>query len=378
VQKKTFIFVILIFVVLGFGVRIKIPAFDKENSVRAIYSYEHADKIEITVVFWDEDHPKPFTDFVYDLYRFFKWGRFYDIETFFIFGDHVEFKDDFCDSRSYFQTENLHNKAQIPIESFEREDGQIVIYVSTWNHMFSNKPLQNTEYTSFDLGNLKGTRQDAEKIYSWRSGLRLKATFFLSLIMAVLVVLTIVFKKKNKDAVILKALTTSCAIVIAFLNASGIEWLVFFGLVFGLLGDIFLEKPEGFLRGMIAFLLGHLFYSLAFVSEFSFPAFHFVLIVFGSLLFLYFVVLHKHLGEMRSPIFVYVLVIGWMFCTTFSVLNRQIYFLRVLLPLAGGLFVFSDFCIAVDRYVRKIPARDVIVLTSYFVSQWIISLSTVF
>ncbi|MEJ5229686.1 MAG: lysoplasmalogenase [Pseudothermotoga sp.] len=375
--KKIFTFFILILVALAFGVRIKVPAFDKENSVLAIYSYDHADRIEITVVFWDEDHPKAFTDFIYDLYRFFKWGRFYDVETFFIFSDRVEFEDDFCDSQSYFQTENLHNKAQISIESFERENGQIVIYVSTWNHMFSNRPLQNTKYISFDLSNLEGTRQDVEKIYSWRSGSRLKATFLLSLSVVIFALLTIVFKMKHRKAVILKTLTTSCAVAIALLNANGIEWLVFFGLLFGLLGDVFLEKSESFLHGMIAFLIGHLFYSFAFVLRFSFPAFRFILIVYAFLLFLYFVVLHKHLGKMRLPIFVYVLVIGWMFCTTFSVLNKEIYFLRVLLPLAGGLFVFSDFCIAVDKYIRRLPTRDVIVLASYFLSQWIISISTI-
>ncbi len=356
----------------------KVPVFDKSNSVCKIYSYDHGDKKEITIVFWDEDHPNPFVDLVYDIYRFFKWGRFYDVETFFVLKDYVLFEDDYCDSHSYYQLEGLHNSAKIPIDDFERTDNGLTIYVSTWNHMFSNRALANTEYMSFTVKGFSGTRKDVEKIYSWRENIRLKMSVILSFVMIFLAALTISLKNKQRDITVIKALTTFCAVLIAFLNSNGVEWFIAFGLVFGASGDIFLEKPEKFIYGMGSFLIGHLFYSVGFGLKFTVFPFWNLVIVFLVLLTLYFTVLHRHLGAMKFPIFVYLIAIGVMFGFSFSPLYKNLYYLRFLLPLAGGLFVFSDFLIAVDRFVKRVPARHLLILGTYFTSQLIISLSTIF
>lgn len=192
---RKYFFIFLIFLTFSYSfpmqIELKMPVFDKANGILKIYTYEHETKNEITVVFLDEDHPNPFVDFIYDVYRFFKWGRFYDIETFYVSDNTVIFEDDFCDSKSYFQVKNLHNQKEIPFDDFEKEDDRIVIYVSTWNHMFSNKPLPNTEYITYKPENLNGTRNDVESIYSWKKNIRLKFTFYLFLVVIILGSLTI-------------------------------------------------------------------------------------------------------------------------------------------------------------------------------------------
>lgn len=193
-----------------------------------------------------------------------------------------------------------------------------------------------------------------------------------------LAVLTICQKSKERKITAVKVLTTSCAALIALINVNGIEWFIVFGLIFGAIGDAFLEKPDRFIYGMGSFLVGHLFYSVGFGLKFTVPPLWIFMIVFLVLLTLYFVVLYKHLEGMKLPIFIYLVAIGIMFGFSFSPFYRNLYYLRFLLPLAGGLFVFSDFLIAVDKFVRKVPARHLLILGTYFMSQLIISLSTIF
>lgn len=366
------------FCLLCFAFEIRMPVFDKDNSIHSVYSYDHGDKREITIVFWDEDHPNPFIDLVYDIYRFFKWGRFYDIETFFVLKERILFKDDFCDSQSYNQLENLHNSAEVPIDDFERTDKNVVIYVSTWNHMFSNKPLAGTNYISFEKEVLEGTRRDVEKIYSWKENVHLKSSLFLSLSMIFLGILTIYLKNKRKEVTVIKIFTTLCAVAIASMNADNVEWLIVFGLIFGTIGDAFMEKPERFIYGMASFLIGHLFYSIGFGIKFTVPPSWIFIVTFAILTILYFGILYRYLAGNRLSVFVYLVAIGTMLGFSFSPFYNGIYYLRFLLPIAGGLFVFSDFLIAVDKFVKRVPARHVIILGTYFVSQLIISLSTIF
>lgn len=366
------------FLTFSFQFVIKVPEFDKENSVLNIYTFEKEGNKEITIIFWDEDHPNFFADFVYDIYRFLKWGRMYDIETFFISDNSVIFEDDFSNSSSYFQTKNLHNYKEIPFEDFQKDGDNIVIYVSTWNHMFSNMPLKNVKYISYSPNNLNGTREKVEKIYSWKKNKNLKFSFYLSLLVVLFAFLTIFFKLKNKNTVILKALTTFLCVLIALMNSSGIEFLIVSGLFFGMLGDIFLEFKDKFLFGMISFLIGHIFYSIGFALKFGVQSLLVFFAVYSFLIFLYFSILFKNTGNLKIPILIYVLAIGTMFSFSFSPIFKEVYYLRFLLPLAGGLFVISDFLIAIRMFVKDFKYSEIIILGTYFTSQLIIALSNIF
>lgn len=366
------------FLTFSFQFVIKVPEFDKENSVLNIYTFEKEGNKEITIIFWDEDHPNFFADFVYDIYRFLKWGRMYDIETFFISDNSVIFEDDFSNSSSYFQTKNLHNYKEIPFEDFQKDGDNIVIYVSTWNHMFSNMPLKNVKYISYSPNNLNGTREKVEKIYSWKKNKNLKFSFYLSLLVVLFAFLTIFFKLKNKNTVILKALTTFLCVLIALMNSSGIEFLIVSGLFFGMLGDIFLEFKDKFLFGMISFLIGHIFYSIGFALKFGVQSLLVFFAVYVFLIILYFGILFKNTGNLKIPILIYVLAIGTMFSFSFSPIFKEVYYLRFILPLAGGLFVISDFLIAIRMFVKDFKCSEIIILGTYFTSQLIIALSTIF
>ncbi len=153
----------------GIGVILMFPAIDMENGPIDFFVFDHGSSVEVTIIFKDEDHPNPFLDPLYDLYRLAKWGRIEDIETFYITATSVVFPDDYASVTSFSQTEGLHTHAEIPIGNFQVQDGKILVYVNTWNHMFSNKPLPNLEYVKVEFRARIGTREDAERIYSvWK------------------------------------------------------------------------------------------------------------------------------------------------------------------------------------------------------------------
>ena len=160
------IFLIVPVMVFGIGIILMFPKIDLDNAPVDFFTFDHGKFVEVTIVFKDEDHPNPFIDPLYDIYRFLKWGRVKDIETFYVYEDRVVFPDDYASVTSFQQTENLHTHMEIPIEVFKKKDKSILVYVNTWNHMFSNKPLSDLEYVPFHLKPRIGTRKDAEKMYS--------------------------------------------------------------------------------------------------------------------------------------------------------------------------------------------------------------------
>ena len=134
--------------------------------------------IEVTVVFKDEDHPNSIYNILYDIYRFFKYGRVKDIETFrMVFEDETmkktirfEFPDVYGDELPYDAVDNLHGSAVVPYEEFEIEDGRPIVFVNTWNHMFSEREPVGPSVLIYDYPVYRGTRETAEKFFSFKFG----------------------------------------------------------------------------------------------------------------------------------------------------------------------------------------------------------------
>jgi len=361
----------------AFALVLRLPEFDRKNGIKEVFLHDHGDRIEYTIVFWDEDHPNTLTDLLYDLYRLYKWGRFYDIETFFLYPDRIHFPDDFCDSETYFQLENLHNQAELSLDQFEHFNGKPVVYISTWNHMFSNKPLRGVSYLNYKVEKTAfGTRNDAERKYSWRKNVKLKLTLWLFFASLGSMLTTILLKGRSKLCIVVKGLTTTLIATIAMLNAQGPEWLIFAGLIFSLMGDVFLEFDSLFFQGMLAFFTTHLLYSIAFFKLFGASAWWIFVLIYAVVLFQY-VFLKNHLGKMKVPVLLYTVMIATMLSLSFAVLKHEIYYARTLIPIGAILFAFSDSYLAWDKFVKKLPLRNLMVLSTYFLGQLFIALSAV-
>ena len=183
-----------------------------------------------------------------------------------------------------------------------------------------------------------------------------------------------------------KPLATLCVIAWAALGRSDDSlvkrWIVI-GLVFSLLGDIALLWPvQGFLAGLVAFLLGHLSYLVALTRRVKFlaspPAFGVWAIVAASVLASLWAGVP---GDMRVPVLVYVIALSAMAAQASSV-----WLARRGQPDAGkwrivaigaALFVLSDAILATDKFVGGVPLPTLWNLSLYWLGQWFIARAAV-
>jgi uncharacterized membrane protein YhhN len=151
------------------------------------------------------------------------------------------------------------------------------------------------------------------------------------------------------------------------------------GLVLSLAGDIALLWPQqGFLAGLVAFLLAHLAYIVAFTREHRLAArpaaFAVYALVAGTVLAL----LWPHVpGALRAPVAVYVLALATMAAQAAVVWltssgGEQTSRGRTL-ALGGALFLVSDALLATNKFALPLPAASLWVLGSYWTAQWCIA-----
>jgi uncharacterized membrane protein YhhN len=147
------------------------------------------------------------------------------------------------------------------------------------------------------------------------------------------------------------------------------------GLVCSLAGDIFLMLPsDRFVAGLVSFLFAHLFYIAAFTSGTGFgfswrslPCAIYVVLILS--------ILAPHLGEMKLPVVVYmvvILVMAWQAWERWPQAGQS----ATLLAFLGAvLFVVSDSALAVNRFRGGYQSAQALILSTYFAAQWLIARS---
>ncbi|HEX6019340.1 MAG TPA: lysoplasmalogenase [Burkholderiaceae bacterium] len=150
------------------------------------------------------------------------------------------------------------------------------------------------------------------------------------------------------------------------------------GLALSLLGDVALLWPQrGFLPGLVAFLLAHLAYIVAFTREHRLLARPVALTIYvlvaGTVLALLWPSVPPGL---RVPVAGYVLALTAMSAQTAVVgLAAQGDDRRSgrLLMFGGALFMMSDALLATNRFALPLPAASLWILTTYWAAQWCIA-----
>ena len=155
------------------------------------------------------------------------------------------------------------------------------------------------------------------------------------------------------------------------------------GLIFSLLGDVFLMLPPSFfLAGLGAFLLGHLFYIIGFNSgALPFTPWLGVLAGVGILvaagLIRYFLTALRKLSysrRIRAAVVAYILVITSMVVSAFSTFQRPAWGLASALLVSCGavLFAGSDSLLAYDRFVKRVKHAHLWIMMSYHFALFLI------
>ncbi len=149
------------------------------------------------------------------------------------------------------------------------------------------------------------------------------------------------------------------------------------GLIFSWWGDLFLisKSPLIFMLGLIAFLLAHIAYCVAFVINgtalIPFLCALGVLLIPGAVIVYW---LYPHLGKMRAPVLSYMAVITIMVglaAATSWLASKPII-------LAGAvIFYCSDIFVARDRFVAEGRINQVVGLPLYYLGQVLLALSVI-
>lgn len=149
---------------------------------------------------------------------------------------------------------------------------------------------------------------------------------------------------------------------------------VLVGLCFSLAGDVFLMWPQqGFLPGLVSFLIAHLAYLMAFtrVSPLAGRPW-----VFASYLLLAAVILAQLWpgvpSALRAPVVAYVLCLASMAAQA-AVLWRNGSPRGGVLAVGGALFMASDTLLAINKFVAPLPWASLWILASYWAAQWCIA-----
>lgn len=168
--------------------------------------------------------------------------------------------------------------------------------------------------------------------------------------------------------------------------------LILGGLCLSLVGDwllIFQDNPRAFLGGLVAFLLAHIFYTVAFVylqvslstgrngEREAFAAVALALI--GGPVYLY---LRPGLGKMQRPVVGYILVISLMVHRAVAIawIHPEPGTQPTLIAMGAILFYLSDAILAINRFrlADRMPHYKLLNLSTYYTGQLLLALSASF
>ena len=152
------------------------------------------------------------------------------------------------------------------------------------------------------------------------------------------------------------------------------------GLVFCLGGDVFLALPQKpmFLMGLISFLTGHVFYVIAFMQVAGLNLFAVIgtVLTIGVSLVVY-KWLNPHLGTMKIPVILYIIVISCMLCGAWAILGEAGLAKqgRVLVFIGALSFYISDLFVARNQFMKDSFVNRLLGLPLYFGGQFMLALS---
>ena len=152
------------------------------------------------------------------------------------------------------------------------------------------------------------------------------------------------------------------------------RWHVVLALIFSWVGDVCLIFSDWFVQGLIAFLIAHLFYIIAYhqtgAATGLLKAADIVKVsVYGVILI---AVIYPGLGQMLVPVLLYAGVLLAMVLWAHkrrNATNRQSF---TLVATGAVLFAISDGMIAINKFAMAIPAERILIMSVYITAQFLI------
>jgi uncharacterized membrane protein YhhN len=182
-------------------------------------------------------------------------------------------------------------------------------------------------------------------------------------------------------AFVFKPLTTLLVIAWAFTRGAEVpvqRRRILIGLWLSLAGDVFLLWPkEGFLPGLVSFLLAHLAYIAAFSVPLRFGARPWVFVGYGAVALAILSQLWSGVPPgLRAPVVAYVVCLAcmaaqaaaWWRSVPTSTPARCA-------AIGGALFMASDSLLAINKFASPLPLSALWILSTYWLAQLCIAAS---
>jgi len=191
-------------------------------------------------------------------------------------------------------------------------------------------------------------------------------------------------KKKNRAPLLIaKSILSLLFVMTALLQPRPVPAYYHYllvGLIFCLIGDVCLALPQekAFRTGLIAFLIGHVFYIFSFSSLTQIS--HWIsigLFIFLGMSAFIFSWLRPHLKSVLIPVLIYIVIITVMGVGAWAVSWKSSFRIsgRALI-LAGALcFYFSDVFVARDKFIKEEYQNRLLGLPLYYAGQFMLAFS---
>ncbi|MBW1642092.1 MAG: lysoplasmalogenase [Deltaproteobacteria bacterium] len=184
-------------------------------------------------------------------------------------------------------------------------------------------------------------------------------------------------KKRRYQTYIFKPLTISLIILIGIIQSAEVSsvyrYLIVSGLAFALIGDIFLMLPsDRFLYGLFCFLVTHIFYIFAFISDSSFPINYLYLIpgLIAGVIILK--LLLPNAGTKTVPVILYSIILVFLLWQAIGRIDESFTHSSIIAFVGTIFFIFSDVVLAFNRIVRNFAGAQLLILSTYYTAQLLI------
>ncbi len=201
----------------------------------------------------------------------------------------------------------------------------------------------------------------------------------LIIIITAIITITLYYWGQRVHVYVFKPLTTALIIILAmqgaFKSRKKYGYLVTIGLVFCLVGDVFLMLPgKTFIKGLFSFLIAHLFFIAAFLTE-GFYITWYVLLILGLTGTIIFTILLSSLNGLLWPVLFYLSVILFM---AWQAIEQRVHIPaknKTFAAIGSILFLTSDSFLAFNKFHVSLPLSHLLILSTYYAAIYFLALS---
>lgn len=188
------------------------------------------------------------------------------------------------------------------------------------------------------------------------------------------------FKHLVKQSYLFKPLTLMLIILFGLLQTPEVSSLykamIISGLAFSMIGDIMLMLPsDKFLQGLASFLVAHVFYLVAFISDSGFPvSFLYLLpgLVIGAFILR---ILLPRVGNKTVPVLIYSLILVLLLWQSAGRVELNFNHSSLVALIGSIIFISSDITLVFNRFVKQHRMGQLYILSSYYIAQILIAYS---